>query len=224
MVPDAGTPIVPPNWDFGTLLFDVFDHDLFMDAHIGNSDVNLQEVVANIAPRAGESPATIRSQPLEIALHRRNDGAISGFIRVRVHFEPQGWTIDTDSDGLPTGIPLRCGKLCVTVESCTDLWDPKDMSEWIPIDSHYGRGVIASVLATTFYFGLGLIFFCNVEGWTVVDALYFSSATFTTIGYGDVAPKTTAGKLFCCIFMIFGITVSELLHRQFIFGILWPQY
>ena len=193
------------------LLFDVFDHDLFMDAHIGNSDIRMREVIASIAPRKGDSPANVRSQPLEIALHRRNDGAISGFVRIRIHFEPEAWTVDTDENGMPNGIPLQVGKLCVTVEKCTDLWDPKDMSEWIPVDSHHGLGITASFLMTVFYFGVGLLFFCNIEGWSVIDALYFSSVTFTTIGYGDVVPKTTAGKLFCCIFMIFGITVSELL-------------
>ena len=42
----------------------------------------------------------------------------------------------------------------------------------------------------------GTIFYSSVEGWSVVDALYFSVTTLTTVGLGDLTPKTTIAKLF----------------------------
>ena len=42
----------------------------------------------------------------------------------------------------------------------------------------------------------GTIFYSLEEGWTIVDAFYFSVTTLTTVGLGDLAPTTTLGKLF----------------------------
>jgi hypothetical protein len=37
----------------------------------------------------------------------------------------------------------------------------------------------------------GTIFYTTVEGWSVVDAFYFSLTMLTTVGLGDLAPETT---------------------------------
>ena len=41
----------------------------------------------------------------------------------------------------------------------------------------------------------GTIAFYNIEGWSFFNSLYFTSVTMSTIGYGDMAPVTHAGKL-----------------------------
>jgi len=43
---------------------------------------------------------------------------------------------------------------------------------------------------------IGTVFYSRVEGWRPLDALYFTIITLTTVGYGDFAPKTDAGKIF----------------------------
>jgi voltage-gated potassium channel Kch len=53
----------------------------------------------------------------------------------------------------------------------------------------------------------GTGFYSIVEGLRVIDALYLSVATLTTVGYGDVAPKTDAGKLFTVVYMLVGIGI-----------------
>ena len=45
----------------------------------------------------------------------------------------------------------------------------------------------------------GTIFYSLEEGWSVVDAFYFSVTTLTTVGLGDLAPETTLGKLFTVV-------------------------
>jgi hypothetical protein len=53
----------------------------------------------------------------------------------------------------------------------------------------------------------GTIFYSTVEGWSMVDALYFSVTTLTTVGLGDLAPTTTIGKLFTVIYIFAGIGI-----------------
>jgi len=52
---------------------------------------------------------------------------------------------------------------------------------------------------------LGTWFYNLVEGWDVLDALYFSVVTLTTVGYGDFTPKTVEGKLFTIFYILIGL-------------------
>ena len=43
--------------------------------------------------------------------------------------------------------------------------------------------------------------------WSFIDALYFSVVTFSTVGYGDLCPTSTIGKIFTILFGISGISI-----------------
>ena len=49
------------------------------------------------------------------------------------------------------------------------------------------------------------IFYSNVEGWSSIDALYFSVMTMSTIGYGDFVPTTDNSKIFTIIFTFLSV-------------------
>ena len=55
------------------------------------------------------------------------------------------------------------------------------------------------LIATTFYW--------LVEGWSLLDAAYFSVVTIATVGYGDLAPATALGKIFTIGFIFAGIGI-----------------
>ncbi|MCP4138765.1 MAG: two pore domain potassium channel family protein [Chloroflexi bacterium] len=55
------------------------------------------------------------------------------------------------------------------------------------------------------FLGLGTWFYARVEGWGVLDSLYFSVITLTTVGYGDFSPQTPAGKIFTIIYIMVGL-------------------
>ena len=59
--------------------------------------------------------------------------------------------------------------------------------------------------ATAIILSIGTITYHYLEGWSWIDALYFSVITLTTIGYGDFSPQTTAGKLFTIGYILVGI-------------------
>jgi voltage-gated potassium channel len=50
-------------------------------------------------------------------------------------------------------------------------------------------------------------FFTLVEGWRVLDSFYFSVTTLTTVGFGDPAPATAAGKIFTILYIFVGLGV-----------------
>ena len=53
----------------------------------------------------------------------------------------------------------------------------------------------------------GTIVFHLLEGWSIVDSLYVTAQTVTTVGFGDLAPRTVYGRLFATVFMMMGVGV-----------------
>ena len=54
---------------------------------------------------------------------------------------------------------------------------------------------------------IGTLSYHYIEGWSWVDAAYFSVITLTTIGYGDFSPQTTFGKIFTIFYILIGVGV-----------------
>jgi len=66
-----------------------------------------------------------------------------------------------------------------------------------PFRALAGSVVIVLAAGTTFY--------SLVEGWGVLDSLYFSVVTLTTVGLGDLAPQTAPGKVFTIFYVLIGL-------------------
>ena len=62
---------------------------------------------------------------------------------------------------------------------------------------------------------IGTVGYAIIENYTVLDALYMTVITATTIGFGEVAPLSDAGKLFTILLSIFSVSLVF-----FFFGIL----
>lgn len=64
------------------------------------------------------------------------------------------------------------------------------------------RGLTISVALVL---ALGTTFYPFIEGWSVLDSLYFCVMTLTTVGFGDFTPETTAGKIFTILYVFIGL-------------------
>ena len=71
----------------------------------------------------------------------------------------------------------------------------------------YNRKLIVAILLVFSYLFAGTIFFHLAEGWSFVDAFYFSGVTLTTVGYGDFVPKHDLSKIVTVFFAFSGISI-----------------
>ncbi len=59
-----------------------------------------------------------------------------------------------------------------------------------------------------FLIATGTFFYHFAEGWGYIDSFYFTSITISTIGYGDLYPTTTTGKIFTSFFAFAGVSIA----------------
>ena len=63
------------------------------------------------------------------------------------------------------------------------------------------------LLTTLIILVIGTVAYHYIEGWSWLDAFYFSFITLTTIGFGDFAPTTDMGKIFTVIYIMVGVGI-----------------
>ena len=65
--------------------------------------------------------------------------------------------------------------------------------------------LIIVVLLAVFLVGLGTAGYIIIEGWTILDSLYMTVITLSTIGYGEVNPVSQVGRIFTLILIVMGV-------------------
>lgn len=73
------------------------------------------------------------------------------------------------------------------------------------------------ILAALLIFGM--FFFRIIEGWSLVDSIYYTTMTITTVGYGDLVPSHDVSKIAASIFAFVSIPLV-----LFCFGIIAESY
>ena len=53
----------------------------------------------------------------------------------------------------------------------------------------------------------GTVFYWAAEDWSLVQSLYFSVVTLTTVGYGDLTPTSDYSRIFKIIYILIGVGV-----------------
>jgi voltage-gated potassium channel len=63
------------------------------------------------------------------------------------------------------------------------------------------------VIAVGCAIGVGTVVFHHIEGWSILDSLYVTAQTVTTVGFGDLTPRTIWGRAFATVFMLVGVGI-----------------
>lgn len=96
-----------------------------------------------------------------------------------------------------------------TTTSCAQYLRPA-------INFCYEWRVSVSLFVLLVYWAVGVAVFCSLEGWSLLDATYYLCVTFTTVGYGDIVPNTSGGKVAGIFFIYMGlIALGTLLAETF---------
>jgi voltage-gated potassium channel len=53
----------------------------------------------------------------------------------------------------------------------------------------------------------GAVFYHHFEKLSWLNSIYFCVVTLTTVGYGDITPKTDIGKLFTIFYILAGVGI-----------------
>jgi hypothetical protein len=65
----------------------------------------------------------------------------------------------------------------------------------------------ALLILAALVFLVGVLFYTLVEGWSLVDAIYFCVVTLGTVGYGDKTPSSDFAKIFTSLYIIIGLSI-----------------
>ncbi len=86
------------------------------------------------------------------------------------------------------------------------------------------RHILWGVAAVACIIALGVVGYYLIEGWPFVDALYMTIISISTVGFAEVHPLSSAGKMFTLVLIVLGVggatyTLTALgqylLERQF---------
>jgi voltage-gated potassium channel len=65
--------------------------------------------------------------------------------------------------------------------------------------------LLLTILLAVFLVALGTAGYMMIEGWPVLDSLYMTVITLSTIGYGEVNPVSQTGRIFTLFLIVLGV-------------------
>ena len=67
------------------------------------------------------------------------------------------------------------------------------------------RRVLQGIVVLMAIIAIGVVGYRLIEGWSLFDSLYMTVTTITTVGFSEVHPLSTAGRVFTIILIIGGV-------------------
>jgi len=87
------------------------------------------------------------------------------------------------------------------------MQNPSSIDELKAEQARINRQYTGAATVTIAVLGIGMVFYRFVEKFDWVNSFYFCTITLTTIGYGDIVPKTDVGKIFTSFYALIGIGI-----------------
>lgn len=73
--------------------------------------------------------------------------------------------------------------------------------------SHSWNALRLCLFHALFYYSAAVVGFTLIEHFSIVDSLYVATVIFTTIGFGDLVPKSQSGQWFTLLLAGYGIVI-----------------
>eukprot|EP01038_Epipyxis_sp_PR26KG_P011294 gene11294-15152_t len=89
------------------------------------------------------------------------------------------------------------------LEENAHAWVGNSINETYNLNSRW----IQKLFRFFLFYLIGWLFYSNVEGWDFLTCIYFSTQTASTLGYGNISPKTPSGRIFTPFFILFGMLI-----------------
>lgn len=70
------------------------------------------------------------------------------------------------------------------------------------------KSITIPILILGILYVVSILYFHYVEGWTYLDAAYFTTSTISTVGYGDLSPVTDHGKIGSIVLTFVGVGLA----------------
>ncbi len=69
----------------------------------------------------------------------------------------------------------------------------------------------------------GTLGYSLIEGWSFLDSLYMTITTLTTVGYGEVHPLSSGGRVFTMVLLVFGLGTVLFVLSNFVGTVVQTQ-
>ena len=78
------------------------------------------------------------------------------------------------------------------------------------VNDEFNLPVSLALLILFLYMLLGAFIFMNTDGWTFVDSIYFVFVSISTIGFGDLTPKSEWSMIALSVYLLFGLALTSM--------------
>ena len=112
---------------------------------------------------------------------------------------------------MPRGLDLNSNRVTAASRIARVVYDTFRYLGIISVATQitsFKRRIIIDVMRVAGLLCFGTTGFMVVEHWDLIDSLYMTVTTMTTVGYGEVHPLSYGGKIFTITFILFSVAVA----------------